>query len=275
MKKNKKNASIENSYDGYLLSDEFYKELSSFFFEMDTSGKRFVDSFIDAYVKHADEKTKRVSDVIVNTGFSKTVVEKSLKGLKDERQFVIKSFFGEMIEEVKKVCSRNKDMTMNIKGTYGSFTNIFYKLEPSTKQLTSQSFLDYMIKRGIVEKIDSNTIRFIKTVPDSHINTKDKMVGLFTDVMTNFIGTLIRNFNSKKPEDENFQQSYRSWHIDPNKHDEVREELTKLLRKQWSEVQNLIDSFEAQSEFEKNRFEKTGAEIGVSTFVFSKDNKKK
>ena len=69
-------------------------------------------------------------------------------------------------------------------------------------------------------------------------------------------------------DDENFQQTYRSWHIDPERHDEARGQLKTLLRKQWLEIQQLIDSYEVETEFEKNRVEQTGAELGVSTFVY-------
>ncbi|WP_223789288.1 hypothetical protein [Marinicella meishanensis] len=260
---------LNHTYDGYQLAEQYFQALSGFFYEMDINGQRFIESFVDAYIKYVDGETNRVSDIIMNTGFTKTVIENTLKGVKKNRQFAIKSFFGEMIEAVKKVCSRNEQMTMKIKGSHNSFTGLFYRLEPSTKQLTSQSFLDYMIKRGIIERVGDNTIKFIRSVPTNHINTKEKMLGLFTNVMERFTHTLIRNYQASSPAEDNFQQTYRSWHIDPDKHDEVRTELKKLLRKQWLEVQQLIDSHEVKTEFEKNRVEQTGAELGVSTFVYN------
>ena len=260
---------IVHTYDGYRLAQEYFEAMSSFFYEMDINGQKFIESFVDAYIKHVNAETNRVSDIIMNTGFTKTVIENTLKGVKKNRQFAIKSFFGEMIEAVKKICSRNPEMTMKIKGSPSSFTSVFYRLEPSTKQLTSQSFLDYMIKRGIVEKVDDNLIRFLGSVPINHVNTKEKMLDLFTNVMERFTHTLIRNFKAEKSKDENFQQTYRSWHIEPEKHDEVREQLKKLIRKQWLEIQNLIDSYEVKTEFEKNRVEQTGVELGVSTFVYN------
>ena len=158
---------------------------------------------------------------------------------------------------------------MKIKGKNSCFTSVFYQLEPSTKQLTSQSFLDYMIKRGIIEKVDDNTIKFIRSVPLNHINTKEKMLQLFTNVMERFTHTLLRNYRAKQPQDENFQQTYRSWHIKPESHDQARNELKQLLRKQWLEIQQLIDSYEVKTEFEKNRVEQMGSELGVSTFVYN------
>ncbi|MFC3194181.1 hypothetical protein ACFODZ_08000 [Marinicella sediminis] len=261
-------AKINHTYDGHQLAEQYFEALSGFFFEMDINGQKFVESFVAAYIKHVDAETNRVSDVIMNTGFTKTVIENTLKGVKKNRQFAIKSFFGEMIEEVKKICSRNEQMTMKIKGTQRSFTSVFYRLEPSTKQLTSQSFLDYMIKRGIIERVDDNTIRFVRAVPINHVNTKEKMLSLFTNVMERFTQTLIGNYQATKPADENFQQTYRSWHIDPQMHNEARQALKKLLRTQWLEIQQLIDSYEVKTEFEKNRVEQSGAELGVSTFVY-------
>jgi hypothetical protein len=258
----------DHSYDGPQLSEEYFLSLCEFFFEMDINGQRFVEDFIDSYIKHINENTERVSDVIMNTGFTKSLIENSLKGIKKNRQFVIRSFFGEMIEEIQKICSRNKDGTMKIKGPNNSFTGTFYRLEPSTKQVTSQSFLDYMIKRGIVERVGENSIRFLTSSPTSHFNTKEKMLTLFSNVVSCFSKTLIKNHHAKTPADEYFQQSYRSWHIPPERHDEARIKLTKLLRKQWGEVQDLIDSFEVTTEFEKNRIEQTGAELGVSAFVY-------
>jgi hypothetical protein len=264
----KPTAKLNHTYDGHQLAEQYFTALSGFFFEMDINGQRFVESFVDAYIKFVDDNTNRVSDVIMNTGFTKTVIENTLKGIKKNRQFAIKSFFGEMIEEVKKICSRNEHMTMKIKGTNQSFTSVFYRLEPSTKQLTSQSFLDYMIKRGIIERVDDNTIRFIRSVPTHHVNSKEKMLSLFTNVMERFTHTLVRNFKASEPADENFQQTYRSWHIDPDHYDQARDELKALLRKQWLDIQQLIDSYEVKTEFEKNRVEQTGAELGVSTFVY-------
>jgi len=260
---------LNHTYDGYQLAEQYFEALSQFFFEMDINGQRFIESFVDAYISHVNEETNRISDIIMNTGFTKTVIENTLKGVKKNRQFAIKSFFGEMIEAVKKICSRNENMTMKIKGKNSSFTSVFYQLEPSTKQLTSQSFLDYMIKRGIIEKVDENTIKFIRSVPLNHINTKEKMLQLFTNVMERFTHTLLRNYRAKQPQDENFQQTYRSWHIKPESHDQARNELKQLLRKQWLEIQQLIDSYEVKTEFEKNRVEQMGSELGVSTFVYN------
>lgn len=260
---------LNHTFGSYQLAEEFYLAISSFFYEMDINGQEFVDNFVETYIKHVDSKTNRVSDIILNTGFTKTVIENTLKGVKKSRQFATKSFFGEMIDEVKRICSRNEDMTMKIKGTSNSFTSVFYRLESSTKQLTSHSFLDYMIKRGILQKVDENTIRFVRSFPDKHINTKEKMLKLFANVMERFSHTLMTNHKAMNSADENFQQTYRSWHIDPSKHDEVRDKLKELVRKHWLEYQALIDGFEVETEFEKNRVEQTGAELGISTFVYN------
>ena len=95
------------------------------------------------------------------------------------------------------------------------------------------------------------------------------MLQLFTNVMERFTHTLLRNYRAKQPQDENFQQTYRSWHIKPESHDQARNELKQLLRKQWLEIQQLIDSYEVKTEFEKNRVEQMGSELGVSTFVYN------
>lgn len=260
---------LKHTFGSYKLAEEFYFAVCSFFYQMDINGQIFIDSFIKSYVKHVDSKSKRLGDVILDTGFTKTMVQNSLKGVKNSKQFTTKSFYVEMVEEVKKICMRREDLTMKIKGSPNSFTSIFYRLEPPSKQLSSQSFLAHIIKRGILCKIDDNTIQFITSMTSKHVNTKEKCLNTFTLILERLTHTLIRNHKALNDDEQNFQHTYRSIHIDPSDHDAVRFDLRKLVRKHWLEYQALIDSYEVKTEFKKNRVEQTGAELGISTFIYN------
>ena len=259
---------LKHTFGSYKLAEEFYFAVSAFFYEMDINGQVFIDSFIEKYIKHVQSKTDRISDIILNTGFTKTMVKNTMDGLTNSKQFSTKSFFSEMLNDIKRICERSVDMTIKIKGKGNSFNSIFYKNELSTRQLSSGSFLDLMIKRGILKKIDKNTVQLVQSFPTKHVNTKEKCLNTFTVILERLTHTLIRNHKAVDAESENFQQWYRSKHVDPSMHDVLRLKLTELARKHWLEYQELIDSHEVETEFKKNRVEKTGAEIGISTFDY-------
>jgi len=259
---------LKHTFGSYKLAEEFYFAVCSFFYEMDINGQVFIDSFIEKYIKHVESKTDRISDIILNTGFTKTMIKNTMDGVTNSKQFSTKSFFSEMLIEIKRMCERNENLTIKIKGKANSFNSIFYKNEASTRQLSSGSFLDLMIKRGILKRVDDNTVQLVQSFPSKHINTKEKCLNTFTVILERLTHTLIRNQKAVVPDDQNFQQWLLSNHIDPSRIDEGRGLLKKLARKHWLEYLEVLESLEVKTEFEKKRVEETGAELGISTFVY-------
>ena len=259
---------LAHTFGSYKLAEKFYLSVCAFFYEMDINGQVFIDTFVEKYIKHVKSKTNRIGDIILNTGFTKTMIKNTIDGVSKTKQFTTKSFFSEMLIEIKKICERNNDLTIKIKGNYNSFNSIYYRNEASTKQLSSGAFLDVMIKRGILKKLDNNTVQLIQSYPANHVNTKEKCLNTFTVILERLTHTLIRNHKAKDDESKNFQQWLYSPHIDPSRIDEGRAILKKLARKHWLEYLEVLESLEVKTEFEKKRVEETGAELGISTFVY-------
>ncbi|VAW46310.1 hypothetical protein MNBD_GAMMA02-450 [hydrothermal vent metagenome] len=260
---------LHQTFGNYKLAQDFYVSVCSFFYQMDVNGQEFVDEFVDSYIEHVNNKSKRLSDVILETGFTKTIIQKSLNGIRHSRQYTTKTFFFDIMMEIQSICEKSPDKTMLIKGSRESYTQLFYKYAPSTKHLSAKSFLEHLIKRGIVRVFDEFSIQFINSIPTHHENTKDKMMDLFSLEIQRFTHTLIRNFKAENDDEKNFQLTLVSKYIHPDKHDAVRHELTELARKHLSEYQQLLDAHEEATDFGKKSVEKTGSELGISTFIFN------
>jgi len=260
---------LHRVFGSHKLAQDFYFSVCSFFYEMDVNGQEFVDEFVDNYIEHINNKSKRLSDVILETGFSKSMIQKSLDGVRHSRQYNTRTFFFDMMMEIKQICDKNSNKTMLLKGSYDSYTQLFYRLEPSTKNLAPKSFLEHLIKRGIVRLYDQFSIQLMSTIPTHHENTKEKMMSLFSLEIQRFTHTLMRNFKTQSDDKRNYQQTLVSKYIHPDKHDRVRLELKELVRKHWIDYQALLDSHEEPTDFGKKKAEKTGAELGISTFIYN------
>jgi DNA-binding transcriptional MerR regulator len=266
-----KDTSTELAPSSYKLKlhDGYFVTLAEFIYEMNIDCSYFVDSLKSSFSQVVISRTENSSDFFLEAGFPISTSRKLLTGHSVQKQNTIESFFQDVVEKIKEYAEKSDDMTLKIKSNGKCFNKAIYSLNNPSNSIAASSMLTLMIKRGIVEQIDDNTIKFISAIPHSHLNSQEKMAHLYGHVNQRLSSTLIHNIKTDDDDLKYFQQTFRSIHIHPSKHTEVNQKLMKLVRKHWLEYQELIDSYEEETELGKKIVENLGVELGISTFTYS------
>jgi phosphoribosylformylglycinamidine (FGAM) synthase PurS component len=182
-----------------------------------------------------------------------TPTEKSLIYLHEHRK---------IISEIKKLCNLNKTKYINKIGDVDSFENIYkvnnsglFSLEKMAAELISKGF--------IVDCGDK--YKLIEWIYLANHNNSEEHIEMLSEEICRLANTIIHNFNTTKSESKFYQRSIFSTKFDPEKREELNNELIEILHNSNDDVKELMDSFENNQQLNS----KTNLPFGVCIFVFN------
>lgn len=150
------------------------------------------------------------------------------------------------------------------KGPFQSFESICERWSSGT--LTYKAILKELVRIGSV--IDhGEEVELVATKHSECLKTQQHFE-LSTSIMNRYADTVIHNIKDIDSAIKNYQMSAYSTQISPEKIEDIKPELRKLLRRQFDEVINLLEQNESDVQ------PGTYPPYGVSVFEFN-DNKEK
>ncbi len=171
---------------------------------------------------------------------------------------------GLVLNEIKKVCSKNNTQYIYKHGPFQSFDSICELVVPGA--LTPPSIAKELIRLGnLIDKGDKYQLAVFSYMPEK--NSIEQQFRILTTELNHLTNTVIYNFDQNDNQDKQFQRNIFSTQINPNNFKEIRDECTDILSEAKDKVETIL------LQYEENVPADTYPAFGASFFLFGYENR--
>ncbi len=168
-----------------------------------------------------------------------------------------------VLNEIKRVCSKNKTQYIYKHGPFQSFDSICESVVPGA--LTPPSIAKELMRLGnLIDKGDKYQLAVFSYMPEK--DRIEQQFRILTTELNRLTNTVIYNFDQSDNQDKQFQRNIYSTQVNPANFKEIKEECTGILSDAKDKVENII------LQYEENVPAETYPAFGASFFLFGYEN---
>jgi hypothetical protein len=169
-----------------------------------------------------------------------------------------------VLNEIKRVCSKNNTQYIYKHGPFQSFDSVCESVVPGA--LTPSSIAKELIRLGnLIDKGDKYQLAVFSYMPEK--NSTEQQFRILTTELNRLTNTVIYNFDQSENQNKQFQRNIYSTQINPNNFKEIKEECTEILSQAKNNVEKII------LQYEENVPADTYPTFGASLFIFGYESR--